>query len=107
MGNQRLNIIDVGNVSASPEALELLEAAEITIDDLLAKYGNGDWFNTEFDDAWNNDIAAYRERGEVVSRLNLPTGEVVYLVSLFNQTITTIMSGAEYAIYRRDHVRQA
>lgn len=84
----------------------MLEAAEITIDDLVAQYSEGNWFDTEFDQAWDNDVAAYTQHGEVAARLNLPTGEVVYLVSLFNRTITTIMSEAEYAIYRRDHVRQ-
>lgn len=89
-----LEVVDVKNVSSSPDALQLIEDSGLTTDEVLARHATGDWGCIPDEDKWLNDVALYRKCGRITSVYELAKG-VVVVVTEFHATITNILTGAE------------
>jgi hypothetical protein len=70
----------LGQVVATPGALEALAAAGLSADALLARHLAGDWGDLDAEDKRLNDEAVL-DGSRIVSAFTLPTGERLYCIT--------------------------
>lgn len=88
----------LGQVAATPGALELLEQHHVSLFDLLARHAKGDWGDVGAEDAHANDqalIHGYR----LLSCYTLVPGDPdtrVWIISEADRSVTTALTPEEY-----------
>ena len=87
----------LGNVYATPRALNALSAAKVRHIELLVRHSSGDWgdVSTEQAEANNRAVVNY---GRVLSCYLLPTGVVVEVSTEGDRSQTTLMVAADYLL---------
>jgi len=87
--------IELGQVVATPGALEALEAVGVHTGVLLNRHMRGDWGDICADDRRLNDQAA--QQGErLLSAYRLPSGTKVWIVTEWDRSSTTLLLPDEY-----------
>lgn len=88
----------LGQLAATPGALELLDQHRVSLFDLLARHVSGDWGDVGTEDAHTNDqalIYGYR----VLSCYTLVPGNPdtrVWIISEADRSVTTALKPEEY-----------
>ncbi len=86
----------MGQLVATPGALQALEAAQTSPAELIGRHLSGDWGTVDKDD-WRANDRALREGTRLLSAYALPaTGEKVWVITEWDRSATTILlpSGA-------------
>ena len=94
--NQRSKIIcfSLGQIVATPGALELLERGAVNAADLLQRHQHGDWGNVPPEDAVENDnsvVSGYR----ILSSYPVGT-ERIWIITEADRSSTTLLLPEEY-----------
>ena len=88
----------LGQLAATPGALDLLEQHRVSLFELLARHVRGDWGDVRAEDAHTNDqalIHGYR----VLSCYTLVTGDPdtrVWIITERDRSVTTALLPSEY-----------
>lgn len=88
----------LGQLAATPGALELLDQYRVSLFDLLARHVRGDWGDICQEDAFANDQALIHG-GRLLSSYTLETGNTnsrVWLLSEHDRSGTTAIMPSEY-----------
>lgn len=86
-------IRDLGFISLTTDAKDLLDANEVELTELFKRYANGDY--GESDDAFRNDLALYSHFGQCRGVYTLSDGQKVVITTKFNQAVTHIQDVCE------------
>lgn len=84
-----------GQVVATPGALAAMAEHNCSPDTLLTRHLCGDWGGVCADDAAMND-QALTNKGRILSSYEIAPGVVVWLISEWNRSATTILLPSEY-----------
>ena len=87
--------LPLGQVVATPGALEALQEAEVQPATLLVRHQRGDWGELDEDDKRLNDEAVTDE-GRILSAYVLPTGVKVWIITEWDRSATTFLLPSEY-----------
>lgn len=88
----------LGQLAATPGALELLEQHCVSLFDLLARHARGDWGDVDAEDAHANDQALIHG-SRVLSCYTLVPGDAdtrVWIISEGDRSVTTALKPEEY-----------
>lgn len=85
----------LGQVVATPRALSALRVADSTVVSLLVRHQRGDWGDVEPCDIGDND-EAMMNGGRIMSVYQLPTREVIWVITEDDRGKTTLMLPDEY-----------
>lgn len=93
---QKVLVVELGEVVATPGALEAFTKAGVSPFWSLAKHQDGDWGEVSaHDEALNN--WSVQEGFRVMSAYTLPkTGEKIWIVTEADRSVTTILLPEEY-----------
>jgi len=86
---------EMGNVVATPGALEALESAGVHAYELLYRHVSGDWGEVDAHDAAENDFALGKQL-RIVSAYTLNTGVTVWIISEADRSSTCLLLPSEY-----------
>ncbi len=85
----------LGQIVATPGALEALGSAGISAGELLARHAVGDWGDLTVEDARENDFSV--EHGlRILSSYPLPTGAKLWIITESDRSATTLLLPEEY-----------
>jgi len=87
-------LFDLGQVVATPGALQKLEDSNTSPDELLGRHVCGDWGDLCAEDKALND-SAVTDAGRILSAYKLPNGKV-WVITEWNRSVTTILTPEEY-----------
>lgn len=85
----------LGQVVATPGALEALREAEQDPLELLTRHVTGDWGDLSEEDKDENEFSVDREL-RILSAYNLPTGRKIWVISEADRSATTILLPEDY-----------
>lgn len=88
----------LGQLAATPGALELLEQHCVSLFDLLARHVRGDWGDVDAEDAHANDQALIHS-SRLLSCYTLVPGDAdtrVWIISEADRSVTTALKPEEY-----------
>lgn len=85
----------LGNLVATPGALQTLEAAEVDTFHLVLRHAKGDWGDLDAEDKQSNEDAL-KHGDRLLSAYKLPTGEKVWIITEADRSSTTILRPDEY-----------
>jgi hypothetical protein len=91
--NKRL--FSLGQVVATPGAVEALTAAHVEPLTLLARHASGDWGELVEEDKQANEHAVQNEL-RILSSYRLSTGEKIWVITEWNRSVTTLLLPMEY-----------
>ena len=83
----------MGQVVATPGAIEVLEDGEITR--LLQRHQSGDWGEVDREDWRANDLSL-RERTRLLSAYTTESGTKVWVITEVDRSATTLLLPEEY-----------
>jgi hypothetical protein len=84
-----------GRLFATPGALEVLRAANVSVGDLLTRHLRGDWGDLTAEDRAQNDLAL--ETGlRVLSSYALPGNGKVWIITEWDRSVTTVLLPDDY-----------
>ena len=87
---------ELGQIVATPGALEALDAARISPAELIGRHVMGDWGTVDTED-WRANDRALLEGTRLLSAYELPrTGETVWVITEWDRSATTILAPSEY-----------
>ena len=85
----------LGQVVATPGALEALKQANQDPKEFLARYQSGDWGNLDDDDKQENELSV--EKGfRILSAYTLTTSVKIWIITEADRSATTILLPDEY-----------
>ncbi len=86
----------LGQLVATPGALEALEAANTSPAELLGRHRSGNWGDVDKED-WQANERALGEGTRLLSAYALPTtNETVWIITEWDRSATTILRPDEY-----------
>jgi hypothetical protein len=85
----------LGQTVATPGALRALEAARLSPADLLLRHRRGDWGQIHPEDRGSNERALI-DGGRLMSVYPLATGEVVWAITEWDRSVTTLLLPKDY-----------
>ena len=88
-------ILELGQVVATPGAVEALKAARQTASHLLNRHLSGDWGDLCDEDRQLNDEAT-RNRSRVLSSYTLSTGVKLWVITEADRSSTCLLLPSEY-----------
>jgi hypothetical protein len=91
----RKSLFRMGNICATPGALELLQADGQLAALLLARHQGGDFGDICAEDRGTN-AEAVRLGGRILSAYKLPGAGTVWIITEADRTLTTILLPEEY-----------
>jgi hypothetical protein len=91
----KIALFPLGQVVATPHALQLLAQHEITPEALLARHQSGDWGVLPTEDAAANR-AALADGGRLLSSYPLAEGVKVWIITESDRSATTLLAPDEY-----------
>lgn len=86
---------ELGQLVATPGALDALQAAKQSPIALLSRHVRGDWGEVPPEDAQENELSV-REGFRVLSAYTLSTGVKVWVITEADRSATTILLPEEY-----------
>jgi hypothetical protein len=93
---ERSSRFQLGQVVATPGALEALERAGVTPLRLLGRHETGDWGDLSDDDVAENEFSL-KEGFRLLSSYKLPdTAEKIWIITEADRSVTTILLPEEY-----------
>jgi len=85
----------LGQVVATPGALEALEATGDNAADYLTRHVTGDWGDLEAEDKQENELSV--EKGfRILSAYHLSDGTKIWLITEADRSVTTLLLPSEY-----------
>jgi hypothetical protein len=87
--------IPLGNIVATPRALQALARAGQSGRLLLARHASGDWGDVPPEDARLNDEAA-RTGERILSAYTLSDGTRLWIITEWDRSVTTLLLPDEY-----------
>jgi hypothetical protein len=88
-------LFPLGQVVATPGALEALEEASQTVFEFLQRHQTGDWGTVPEEDKAENDFSVTRYL-RILSAYELNTGVKIWLITEADRSVTTFLLPAEY-----------
>ena len=85
----------LGQVVATPGALDLLRSSGHAASEFLVKHVNGDWGQIDGHDFKQNQIAL-RDGGRLVSAYKTRTNELVLVITEADRTSTCVLLPSDY-----------
>ena len=85
----------LGNVVATPGALDLLDRSATNAVELLLRHQSGDWGNVPPDDAKEN-LRAILYGGRLLSSYTLNDNEKLWIITEADRSVTTLLLPQEY-----------
>ena len=85
----------LGQVVATPGALEALEEAAVVPAALLGRHLVGDWGEVPPEDAAENELSV-KQGFRILSAYTLPTGVKVWIITEADRSATTLLLPSEY-----------
>ena len=85
----------LGNVVATPGALDLLDRTATNAADLLQRHQSGDWGTLPPEDAALNDYSVTHE-GRLLSSYSLNENERLWIITEWDRSATTLLLPSEY-----------
>jgi hypothetical protein len=86
----------LGQIVATPGALDALITGGVTAHDLLHRHTSGDWGDLCADDRLENELAVHRGH-RILSSYRLPrTGVKLWVVTEADRSVTTLLLPLEY-----------
>jgi hypothetical protein len=95
MKDATLRVIELGQVMATPGALQEMAANGMHPALLLMRHRQGDWGEVCAADKRANDRAA-KEGERILSAHRLPNGEKVWIITEWDRSYTTLLLPEEY-----------
>lgn len=86
--------IQLGQVVATPGALNLLQRANLHPFQMLSRHRSGDWGNVQMEDALANEVAALHGN-RVISSYEV-AGERLWIITEADRSATTLLLPEEY-----------
>lgn len=86
----------LGEIVATPSALEALAAANQTALQFLFLHRSGDWGEVDEGDKRANDDAISSHPGRLVSAYRLATGTIIWIITEATRAFTTILLPEDY-----------
>jgi hypothetical protein len=88
-------LFPLGQVVATPQALDVLAQHQIIPEALLARHQNGDWGVLPEEDAAANQ-AALADGGRLLSSYSLAEGITMWIITESDRSATTLLLPSEY-----------
>lgn len=88
-------LFELGQVVATPGALEALEAAEQSAAIFLHRHLTGDWSELPAEDQAENQRAVANGT-RVFSAFKLSTGQKLWVITEWDRSVTTLLLPSEY-----------
>jgi len=88
-------LFELGQVVATPAALELLEAAQQTPAEFLQRHSNGDWGQVDEHDAKAN-AEAILDEGRILSSYQTSKGETIWIITEADRSSTCVLLPSDY-----------
>lgn len=98
-GKKQLFSIELGQVVATPGALEALRAADAGLalaQHLLSRHASGDWGDLDQEDRESNDRAAALGEERILSAYALDGGGKIWIITEWDRSVTTLLLPEEY-----------
>lgn len=89
------SLFSLGQVLATPGALEALQEAGQTPEEFLSRHIVGDWGVVSSEDAKENDFSV-KNGFRILSAYKLSTGTKIWIISEADRSATTILLPSEY-----------
>ncbi len=86
---------ELGQIVATPGALEALAAADINPAHYLSRHVRGDWAQMDPEDRAENEFSIDHEL-RILSAYTLPTGVKIWIITEADRSATTILLPSEY-----------
>lgn len=93
--NHKPALFPLGQLVATPGALQLLEQHKIVPMQLIARHRSGDWGDIDTADAKTN-FEALRVGARILSSYRLTGGGKIWIITEAGRTATTILLPSEY-----------
>ena len=88
-------LFPLGQVVATPGAIEVMKEAGQSSAELLQRHVTGDWGNVPPEDASENDLSV-REGFRILSSYKLKTGVKIWVITEADRSATTFLLPSEY-----------
>jgi hypothetical protein len=92
---QEICLFLLGQVVATPGALDLLDRTATNAHDLLIRHQQGDWGSVPFEDAEQN-VAAIVSGSRILSSYTLNDTERLWIITEWDRSVTTLLLPDEY-----------
>ncbi|MCP3706803.1 hypothetical protein M3I54_07350 [Paraburkholderia sp. CNPSo 3274] len=85
----------LGRIFATPDALEVIARAQVSIIDLLTRHVRGDWGELSESDRQQNELSI--DAGlRILSSYLLPNQQVVWVITEWDRSATTFLLPGDY-----------
>jgi len=91
----KIPLFPLGQVVATPGALDALEYAEQTPVEFLARHARGDWGVVDEEDGTENDLSV-KQGFRILSAYLLSTSVKIWIITEADRSATTILLPEEY-----------
>ena len=88
-------LFNLGQVVATPGALQALEDSEQTAIEFLNRHVSGDWGELDPEDRKENEFSL-KEGFRVLSAYILKTGQKIWIITEADRSVTTLLLPEEY-----------
>ena len=88
-------LFPLGQVVATPGALEALEKAQTSPSELLTRHVGGDFGEIDSED-WQTNLDSIQEDARILSAYRLKTGENLWVITEADRSSTCILRPDEY-----------
>ncbi len=88
-------LFPLGHLVATPGALEVLEAAEQSPFEFLARHEQGDWGDLSDEDKRENEFSVPRQL-RILSAYHTKNDEKIWIITEADRSSTTILLPSEY-----------
>lgn len=88
-------LFDLGQVVATPGAVDALNAANQPPIEFLSRHVTGDWGELDADDKWENDLSVHNGN-RILSAYTLSTSIKIWIITEADRSATTLLLPDEY-----------
>ena len=93
--SQAVQLFPLGQIVATPGALDTLAQAGQGAHEFLTRHVSGDWGELDADDRRENELSL-REGFRLLSAYRLTTGEKMWIITEADRSVTTLLTPEEY-----------
>jgi len=87
--------LHLGQIVATPPALDLLTRLDLNPAVLLARHASGDWGDLDSEDKASNDWAVSHQ-GRLLSSYNVAPDKKIWIITEADRSATTILLPSDY-----------
>jgi hypothetical protein len=88
-------LFELGQIVATPGAIQAMHSAGTTGRDLLARHAQGDWGDLEDEDKQENELSL-RQGFRILSAYKMRTGIRIWIITEADRSVTTFLLPEEY-----------